>query len=101
MIMEIGALYINSGRLDGLRQQGVGIVLSKTIKDSLISYSPISERLMTVRLYTKHVNISIIVAYAPTNEKDDAVKEEFYNLNNDKYDREQIRILVQEDHRAA
>ena len=79
MTLENGALFINSGRLDGHRQQGVGIVLSKTIKNSLISYSPISERIMTARVHTKHVNISIIVAYAPTNEKDDAVKESFYD----------------------
>ena len=79
MSLENGALFINSGRLDGLRQQGVGIVLSKTVKNSLISYSPISERILTARVHTKHVNISIVVAYAPTNEKEDAIKESFYD----------------------
>ena len=79
MTLDNGHLFINSGRADGLRRQGVGLVLSKSVKKSLISYSPFSERIMAARLHTKHVNISLVIAYAPTNDKDDAVKEEFYN----------------------
>ena len=79
MSLENGSLFLNSGRQDGVRREGVGIVLSKAVKSSLISYSPYSERIMAARLYTKHVNISVVVCYAPTNEKDDSVKEAFYN----------------------
>lgn len=79
MSLDNGALFINSGRQDGLRREGVGIVLSRTVKNSLISYSPYSERIMVARLHTRHVNMSVVVAYAPTNDKDDSVKEHFYN----------------------
>ena len=77
--LDNGALFINSGRLDGVKREGVGIVLSKSVKHSLISYIPYTERIMVARLHTRHVNMSVVVAYAPTNDKDDSVKECFYN----------------------
>ena len=65
-MLENGSLFINSGRTDGYRQQGVGLVLSKAVRNSLISYMPISERIITARLHSQHINISVVVAYAPT-----------------------------------
>ena len=96
MLLEDESLFINSGRSDGVRREGVGVVLSKSTKNSLISYSPISERIMTARLHTKHVNISVVVAYAPTNEKTDAVKEAFYTQLSsvmDKLPRQDVVLL--------
>ena len=61
-----GAMIINCGRSDGIRRQGVGLVLSKAVKNSLISYNPISERVMSARIHTRHVIISVVVGYAPT-----------------------------------
>ena len=72
-------MIVNSGRSDGIRRQGVGLVLSKAVKTSLISFSPVSERMMTARLHTKHVNISLEVGYAPTEDAASADKDDFYN----------------------
>ena len=44
-LMDNGSLLIYSGRADGIRRQGIGLSLLKRIKNSLISYMPISERM--------------------------------------------------------
>ena len=72
-MLENGSLFINSGRTDGYRRQGVGLVLSKAVRNSLISYTPISERIITARLHSQHINISVVVAYAPTEDAEDGV----------------------------
>ena len=77
-IMDNGSLLIYSGRTDGIRRQGVGLSLSKRIKNSLISYVPISERMLTARLHSKHLNISVVVVYAPTEAASENDKNEFY-----------------------
>eukprot|EP00116_Pleurobrachia_bachei_P002363 sb/3462625/ len=79
VVLENGNLFINSGRLDGIRRRGVGVVLSKRVKNSLISYTPVSERVMWLRLHSKQVNVSVVVAYAPTEDAEDSVKDGFYN----------------------
>ena len=76
--LDDGSLFINSGRSDGYRRQGVGLVLSKKTKNSLISYSPISERILAARLHSRHINISIVIAYAPTEDAAVGVKDDFY-----------------------
>ena len=77
-ILDNGSLFINSGRADGYRRQGVGLVLSKVVRNSLISYTPISERILAARLHSRHINISVVVAYAPTEDAMEGVKDEFY-----------------------
>ena len=78
VILDNGSLLINSGRADGYRRQGVGLVLSKAVKNSLISYTPVSERILAARLHSRHINISVVVAYAPTEDAVDGVKDDFY-----------------------
>ena len=77
-LLDNGSLLIHSGRVDGIRRQGVGLSLSKRIKNSLISYMPISERMLTARLHSKHLNISVVVVYAPTEVASDNDKDKFY-----------------------
>jgi Reverse transcriptase (RNA-dependent DNA polymerase)/Domain of unknown function (DUF6451) len=58
---------------------GVGVLLSRKMKANLISWMPISERLMTVRIKGKQRNISIVQGYAPTEDATIETKEEFYS----------------------
>ena len=81
--LENGAVLIFSGRSDGKRREGVGIVLSKKMKNALICYSPVSERIMTARLHSKHINISVTVVYAPTEDAESTIKDAFYRELND------------------
>ena len=77
-ILDNGSLFINSGRSDGYRRQGVGLVLSKSVKNSLISYTPVSERILAARVHSRHIDLSVVVAFAPTEDAQDSVKDEFY-----------------------
>ena len=43
-LLDNGSLLIHSGRADGIKRQGVGLSLSKRIKNSLISFTPTSEQ---------------------------------------------------------
>ena len=82
-ILGNGAVLIFSGRSDGIRRGGVGVVLSKKMKNALISYTPVSERVMTARLHSKHINISVTVVYAPTEDAENSMKDAFYRELND------------------
>ena len=90
---------IHSGRADGIKRQGVGLSPSKRIKNSLISYTPISERILTARLHIKHLNISVVVAYAPTDGAEDNEKDKFYGALSDTFDelpRHDLKLLLGE-----
>ena len=96
-IMDNGSLLIYSGRADGIRRQAVGISLSKRIKNSLISYMPILERMLTARLHSKHLNISVIVVYAPTEVASKNDKNEFYQQLSSIFDelpRHNLKLLL-------
>ncbi|XP_078701690.1 uncharacterized protein LOC144927827 [Branchiostoma floridae x Branchiostoma belcheri] len=71
-----GSLLVYSGRPDGTRRQGVGLTLSKRVKNSLISYSPVSERILWARLHSQQINV--VVAYAPTDGASEEEKDSFY-----------------------
>ena len=85
-VLDNGSLLIHSGRTDVIKRQGVSLSLSKRIKNSLISFTPMSERILTARMHSKHLNISVVVAYAPTEGSDDSEKDTFYRTLTDTFD---------------
>ncbi|XP_038064803.1 craniofacial development protein 2-like [Patiria miniata] len=70
-IKEQGWDIILSGRTDNMHTGGVGLVLSQRASKALIEYEFIDERLLNVRFFSRHAKLSIIVAYAPTEEATD------------------------------
>ncbi|XP_071153119.1 craniofacial development protein 2-like [Mytilus edulis] len=58
----------------------VVIILSKSATKSLIECNPVNERIITARLNTKPIKISIIQVYSPTNETDKAMQSEFCEI---------------------
>jgi len=68
-----------SGPPEGtVKQAGVALVLDKSASASLKSWDPVSSRLLTARLAHHLGSMTVIVAYAPTEDGDDAAKDEFY-----------------------
>lgn len=68
----------HSGPNNNSGQHGVAIAIRDKIRKSLMSWSPISPRLASIRLRGKYVNISIVAVYAPTLSSSDEVKDDFY-----------------------
>ena len=51
----------------GIRGQGgVAVILNKKLRGSMISYNPVSERILVVRVAMRPVNVKVIQVYAPT-----------------------------------
>src|SRR5215469_10400832 len=59
-------------------RNGVGILMNKEGRKSLMEWSPISEKIMLARFKTKIPNLTIIQCYAPTEITEKDKKEEFY-----------------------
>lgn len=59
-------------------ERGVAIILSREIKNSLMEYRAISDRIIYVRLRAAPVNISLYQIYAPTDAAEEEAKDRFY-----------------------
>lgn len=66
---------------------GCGFAVGKRLRHLVSKFTPISERIATIRIKAKFFNITIICAHAPTNKKDDATKDDFYERLEEVYDR--------------
>uniref|UniRef100_A0A3P8SEE9 Endonuclease/exonuclease/phosphatase domain-containing protein n=1 Tax=Amphiprion percula TaxID=161767 RepID=A0A3P8SEE9_AMPPE len=71
--------YIWSGpeRRTGL--YGVALAIPMALRKSLISWTPMSDRLLSARFLHQHGKLTVIVAYAPTNVADEDVKDAFWD----------------------
>ena len=58
--------------------KGVGIVMSERAKRALISYNPISPRVIVARFRGRPFDLAVLQAYAPTADSTDDDLEEFY-----------------------
>ena len=65
---------------------GCGFVIRGRLRQEVLSFRHVSERLMTIRIKAKFANIRLICAHAPTEDKDDATKECFYELLDQTYE---------------
>uniref|UniRef100_A0AAQ6AH14 Endonuclease/exonuclease/phosphatase domain-containing protein n=1 Tax=Amphiprion ocellaris TaxID=80972 RepID=A0AAQ6AH14_AMPOC len=71
--------YIWSGpeRRTGL--YGVALAIPMALRKSLISWTPMSDRLLSARFLHQHGKLTVIVAYAPTDVADEDVKDAFWD----------------------
>jgi exonuclease III len=70
---------IYSGPENQTGQYGTGFIISRKIKESILEYEPVNDRLCRIRIRGKFRNLSIISAYAHTEDKGEEEKVEFYS----------------------
>ena len=58
--------------------EGVGFIIKKDFTKSVMNYSAVSSRIMSIRIKANPMNISIIQIYAPTTTHEDQEIEDFY-----------------------
>ena len=68
---------IYSGK-ENIHEHGVAIIMSKESANSLISWTPVSERIITARFNSRHIKTTVIQVYAPHNEAPSEEKDSFY-----------------------
>ena len=60
------------------RRNGVGFMCSSEINKCVLGYNPITDRIISIRIQCRPINVSMIMVYAPTSAADDVEMMEFY-----------------------
>lgn len=79
------------------RLLGTGFMILKALKEKVINFKPISERMCAIRLKGKNRNISILNVHALSEEKEEENKDIWYEQLEKEYDRlhkHDIKILM-------
>lgn len=67
-----------SGKSGGTHEHGVAFIVDNSIRNNIIDFIPVNERICIIRLRMKFFNIAMVNIYAPTEEKEANLKDEFY-----------------------
>ena len=70
--------YIYNYRQESLRRNGVAIMVNKRVRNSVLGCNLKSNRMISVHFQSKPFNITVIQAYAPTSNTEEAEVEWFY-----------------------
>ena len=62
---------------DEVQQGGVAIMMSARAKGPLMKRTPISKRIITPRFYSKYKKLTVVLAYALTNDVINEEKDKF------------------------
>ena len=77
-LWKVGETILYSGRDDNAHLGGVALLLNKETAQSLLDWNPVSDRIITARFNSNYVKTTCVQVYAPTNDAEPDVKDEFY-----------------------
>ncbi|XP_042885530.1 craniofacial development protein 2-like [Penaeus japonicus] len=60
------------------RTRGVAIICNKMVANAVLGFNPLNDRIMTLRIQCKPINVTIVQVYAPTTAAEETEIEEFY-----------------------
>ena len=72
--------YIYYRGQESLRRNGVAIMVNKRIWNAVLGYNLKNDRMISVNFQGKPFNITVIQAYAPISNAEEAEVEQFYDL---------------------
>ena len=85
-VLEEGSVMLFSGRGDEVRREGVGLMLTPKAAKALTEWKAVNSRLLLARFKSAQCNLSVIVCYAPVNDAQDDMKDDFYSKLQDVLD---------------
>ena len=97
MICNDFTFYYSGKSNDSPREYGTGFMVFGKARNAVIGFNPVDERLCTLRIRGKFFNYTLINVYAPTEEKDNEMKELFYEKLVGVYDgapKRDIKIIL-------
>ena len=78
MISRDFTFYYSGKSNDSPREYGTGFMVIGRARNAVVGFTPVNERICTLRIRGKFFNYTLINVYAPTEEKDNEAKELFY-----------------------
>lgn len=72
-------MILYSGNKSDKHEFGTGFYISRHNMDNVLDFEPINERICKIRIKLKYYNLTLISTHAPTEDKDEVVKEDFDN----------------------
>jgi exonuclease III len=98
VITHDGTTFIYSGRPqadDNKSREGVGILMDKEAKKSLIEWHPVSARIIVARFFKTTIrNIAMIQCYAPTAVAEEDERQAFYVQLNEVLRKQKRRDII-------
>jgi exonuclease III len=85
---------IHSGSQERTGQLGTGFIITRKMIESVLEYETINERICRLRMKGRCRDITILSVHAPTEEKEEREKEEFYGCLEEIYHKIQKYDLV-------
>ena len=78
-ILSSGHTILYSGRSDNQHRGGVAIIVTRNVEKTLLEWKPINDRLLKARFNSKFAKLTVIACYAPTEDAEEEIKDEFYD----------------------
>ncbi|KAL3269070.1 hypothetical protein HHI36_008153 [Cryptolaemus montrouzieri] len=85
-VEEVGNyIFFNSGGED--RRLGTGFLINRSLKQEIVEFLPITNRLCKIRVRSKYRKLTLMNVHCPTEEKENEIKEKFYEMIEEEYDK--------------